>query len=116
MSVIDDYLTGVRSEQTSELERIRGIAKEAVPEAEEAMSYGMPALKYKKRPLLGFTANKRHLSIHPFSPRVIEALKDRLGRFELSRGTIRFTANNPIPESTLKEIISQRLTEIVGSR
>jgi len=116
MSAFDDYLKGVRSEQRSELERIRRIARHAVPEAEEAMSYGMPAFKYNKRTLLGFTANKRHLSIHPFSPRVVEAVKDKLGKFELSKGTIRFTENNPIPEDTLEEIIRQRLSEIVSSK
>jgi uncharacterized protein YdhG (YjbR/CyaY superfamily) len=112
MSAIDDYLEKLDAPQKEALERICRIAREAVPGAEEATSYGMPAFKVKGKPLLGFTVSQRHLSLHPFSPGVIDAVKDGLGGFELSKGTIRFTLDNPIPDEVLRRIIDARLQEI----
>jgi uncharacterized protein YdhG (YjbR/CyaY superfamily) len=112
MSAIDDYLEKIEAPQRDALERICQIVREAVPGAEEATSYGMPAFKVKGKPLLGFTASQRHLSLHPFSPGVIETVKDGLGGFELSKGTIRFTLDNPIPDEVLRRVIEARLKEI----
>jgi uncharacterized protein YdhG (YjbR/CyaY superfamily) len=115
MSAIDDYLEKVEAPQREALARICQIARQAVPEAEEGMSYGMPAFRYRQRPLLGFAAAKRHLSLHPFSPGVIDAVRAELGEFDVSKGTIRFTPGHPIAESTLRRIIEARRKEIAGS-
>jgi Domain of unknown function (DU1801) len=66
MSSFDQYLATLPEPERAELERIRQLVRRAVPEAEEATSYGMPAFKYKKRPLLGLRASKNHLSVFPF--------------------------------------------------
>ncbi len=83
-----------------------------MPDIEEAMSYGMPAFKYKKRPLLGFRASKNHLSVFPFSPAAIDAARDALAGFDLSKGTVRFTAERPIPDTALNQLLRHRLREI----
>ena len=57
----------------------------------------MPALKVSGKPLIGINAAKRHLSLFPFSPAVVEHVRDRLDGFELSKGTIRFTLDHPLP-------------------
>lgn len=115
MSAVDEYLAGLDEEQRIQLERIRRIVKETVPDVEEASSYGMPAFKYRGRPVLGFTARKNHLSIHPFSPDAVEAVRDKLGAYDISKGTIRFTEDLPIPADILKQVVNARLQEIVGS-
>ena len=112
MSSFDEYLAGVPEPQRAELERIRRLVRRAVPEAEEATSYGMPAFKYKKRPLLGVSASKNHLSVFPFSPEAIEAARSSLARFDLSKGTVRFTVDKPIPEPALEQLLHHRLREI----
>ena len=56
MPIIDDYLAQLNTSQQTALARICQITRQAVPDAEEAISYGMPAFKYHQRPLLGFTA------------------------------------------------------------
>jgi uncharacterized protein YdhG (YjbR/CyaY superfamily) len=86
-----------------------------VPEVEEGTSYGMAALKYWQKPLLAFLAAKRHLSIFPFSSRVVETVCDRLTAFELSKGTIRFTAAAPIPDDVVRDIVGSRMEEIVSA-
>ena len=109
---MDDYLADVTEPDRAALERIRRVVKELVPQAEEGKSYGMPALKYNKRPLVGFVAAKKHLSLFPFSPAVIDALTDRLDGFELSKGTIRFTAEHQLPDEVLRDVVMLRLDEI----
>ncbi len=83
--------------QKAELERTRQVVRRAVPDAEEATSYGMPAFKYKKRPLLGFEASKNHLSVVPFSPEAVGAARGELAGFDLSKGTARSRPRSPSP-------------------
>jgi uncharacterized protein YdhG (YjbR/CyaY superfamily) len=84
-----------------------------VPEAEEATSYGMPAFKYKKRPLLGFRVSKNHLSIFPFRAEAIDAARGSLAGFDSSKGTVRFTPDRPIPESALEQLLRHRRTVVL---
>lgn len=112
MSSFDQYLATVPDAQKAELERIRQLVRRAVPEAEEGTSYGMPAFKYRKRPLLGFRAGKNHLSVYPFSPEAIDAARDALAGFDLSKGTVRFTPDKPLPESALEQLLHYRILEI----
>jgi uncharacterized protein YdhG (YjbR/CyaY superfamily) len=115
MSSFDDYLATVPDAQKAELERIRRFVRRAVPEAKEATSYGMPAFKYKQRPLLGFRASKNHLSVFPFSPEAVDAAREALVGFDLSKGTVRFTPGTPIPESALERLLRHRVREIEGN-
>jgi uncharacterized protein YdhG (YjbR/CyaY superfamily) len=112
MGVIDDYLEDLGDSQRAALERIRRIVLDRVPDAEEGRSYGMPAFRYKRKPLLGFAALKDHLSLFPFSPQVVAAVRGRLAGYDLSKGTIRFTEAKPIPEDVIWEILDLRLEEI----
>jgi uncharacterized protein YdhG (YjbR/CyaY superfamily) len=112
MSAIDDYLDGLAPDQKAALARVREIVAALVPDAEEGKSYGMPAFVYAGRPLLGFRAAQKHLSIFPFSPAAIEAVSDRLAGFDLAKGTIRFTPDHPVPETVLADVIHLREREI----
>jgi uncharacterized protein YdhG (YjbR/CyaY superfamily) len=114
MSAVDEYLNGVDQPQRASLEHICDLVKNEAAGAEPGTTYGMPAFKYKKKPLIGFIAAKSHLSLFPFSPHVIDAMRDRLGGFELSKGTIRFSADNPIPDDVVRDIVRHRMGEIDG--
>jgi uncharacterized protein YdhG (YjbR/CyaY superfamily) len=114
MSSFDEYLATIPEPQRAELERVRQVVRRAVPDAEESTSYGMPAFKYKQRPLLGVKASKNHLSLFPFSPEAIDAAREALVGFDLSKGTVRFSAEKPIPGPALEELVSYRLREIDG--
>lgn len=115
MTVIDDYLTKVESAKRQELERIRALAKQIVPGAEEAIVYGMPTLKYQGKPFLGFDAHKHHIGIYPYSSEVVETLKDQLHGYSFSKGAIRVPLDHPISEEMLKQIIHLRLKQITSS-
>ena len=62
--------------------------------------------------MLGFSAAKRHLSLFPFSPAAIEAVKDRLAGFDVAKGTIRFSPENPVPDDVLADLVRARLREL----
>jgi uncharacterized protein YdhG (YjbR/CyaY superfamily) len=115
MATLDDYFGTLDVDTRAAFEHIRHLALEIVPEAEQGTSYGMAALKYKEKGLLGFAAAKRHLSIFPFSGQVVDDVRDRLAGFELSKGTIRFTINRPLPDDVVRDVMALRLAEIVGS-
>ena len=111
MSAVDEYLKKVDSPQKEELERIRRIVQEIIPDAKEVMSYGIPGFKYQKKYLLGYAAFKKHMSLFP-TAQPLELLKDKLGDFELSKGTIKFDKHNPISEDIIKQLIKVRLNLI----
>jgi uncharacterized protein YdhG (YjbR/CyaY superfamily) len=115
MGEIDDYLAGLEERQRRALDRVRDIAQRVAPEASQGKSYGMPALRIAGKPLLGFHVTKQHLSLHPFSPAVVAAVADDLEGFSLSKGTIRFTPETPVPERVIKRVVRLRLAEITGS-
>jgi len=114
MSEVDDYLASIEPTDRSALEHVRRLAMQVAPDAEDGRSYGMPALKYRGKPLIGFISAKNHLSLFPFSPAVIEAVSDRLDGFDVSKGTIRFSVDRPIPDDVLRDIVRYRLREITG--
>ena len=64
------------------------------------------------RPLLGITAAAKHLSVFPFSPAVVEAVAADLDGFSLSKGTIRFTPERPVPDEVLERIVALRVAEL----
>lgn len=112
MGTIGDYLEGLEPDQRAALQHVVDVASRLVPEAEEGTSYGMPALRLDGRPLVGITAAAKHLSVFPFSPAVVEAVAPDLDGFALSKGTVRFTVDRPVPDTVLERIVSLRLAEL----
>ena len=112
MPALDEYFDSLDEPTRAAFERIRFLAFEAAPDAKQRMSYGMPALKYAGRPLLGFRVAKEHLSIFPFSAAVVDAVRDRLPGFALSKGTIRFTAETDLPADVVRDLVGLRMAEI----
>jgi uncharacterized protein YdhG (YjbR/CyaY superfamily) len=115
MGEIDEYLASLEEPQRGALERVRDIAQRVAPDATQGTSYGMPALRVAGKPLLGFHVSKQHLSLHPFSPAIVEAVAEELAGFSLSKGTIRFTPETPVPEQVIERVIRLRVAEITGS-
>jgi uncharacterized protein YdhG (YjbR/CyaY superfamily) len=112
MGTIGEYLAGLAPEQRDALQRVVDVAVRAAPDAEEGTSYGMPALRLGGRPLLGITAAAKHLSVFPFSPAVVEAVTTDLEGFSLSKGTIRFTVDRPIPDAVVERLVELRRAEL----
>ena len=114
MSAVEDYLKTLDEPQRVGLERIRRIVREVAPQADEVISYGIPGFKYRQKYLVGFAAFKDHLSLFPTS-HPLEVMRSDLGKYKLSKGTIQFTIEHPIPESVVKQLIEIRLADIRSS-
>jgi uncharacterized protein YdhG (YjbR/CyaY superfamily) len=112
MGELNEYLETVSAPGRAALARVRDLALQECPDAEESRSYGMAALRFRGKPLLGFVAAKAHLSVFPFSPEAVEAVAAELAGFSLSKGTIRFTADRPLPDSVVRELVRTRMAQI----
>lgn len=112
MGDVDDSLAALDEPERGCLQRVIAAARRVVPEADQGRSYGMPALKVDGKPLIGVVAAAKHLSIFPFSPEVVDAVAPKLAGFSLSKGTVRFTPDHPVPEEVVEEMVRLRLAEI----
>ena len=106
---VDDYLAALAEDQRAALEKLRETIKATAPDAAESISYGIPSFKYKKRPLIHIGAAKHHCAIYGLVP---DAFKDELKQYDTSKGTIRFSADNPLPETLVRKLVKARIDEI----
>ena len=108
---VEEYLAGVPEPARSTLNRVRAAIRSAVPpEATEAISYRMPTFKYKG-PLLGFAAFSNHCGLYPMSPSVMEAFKNELKAYPISKGTIQFPVDQPLPAALVKKMVKARIAQ-----
>lgn len=114
MPVVDDYFASLEPPVREAFERVRVLAVAASPDAEQATSYGLAALKHRGKPLIGFQAAATHLAVYPFSPAAIDAVRPLLEGFALSKGTIRFDVRTPLPEAAVRALLAHRIAEIEG--
>lgn len=115
MSSVDDYLASLDEPQHRALARVLGLALAEVPEAEQGTSYGLPALRYRGKPLLGFKAAANHLAVYPFSPAAVDAVRDQVPSASLSKGTVRFTVDAPLTEQAIRDLVRARRDEIAST-
>lgn len=108
-SSIDEYLAAQPPGIREKLKKLRQTITKAAPEAEEVISYQMPAYKFHGM-LVYFAVFKNHISFFPTSSGV-QFFKDRLTAFEISKGTIKFPLDKPIPLRLVAEIVKFRLQE-----
>jgi uncharacterized protein YdhG (YjbR/CyaY superfamily) len=108
---IDAYLSGLPPDQRAALHALRKTIAGAAPEAEEGLSYGVPAFRYKGRPLVSYVAAKAHLSFFPMSPKVVDDHRAELTDFDLAKGTIRFAPGHPVPTDLVARIVRARMAE-----
>jgi len=105
MNEIEKYLSKIEPKQRAALERVRALVIDMIPGISEAIGYGMPVFKYKEQYLIGYAGFKNHMSVFP-GAEPVELMKDQLKDFKLSKGTVQFTLDHPLPDATLREIVS----------
>jgi uncharacterized protein YdhG (YjbR/CyaY superfamily) len=108
---VEDYLAALPEAQRAALEALRRTIKAAAPEATETISYGMPAFKLHGRFLVWYAAFTAHCSLYPASTKVLEAHGEALKPYFSGKGTIRFTADKPLPSALVKKIVKTRIEE-----
>jgi len=106
---IDAYISGFPEDIQVTLQKIRQAIKKAAPQAEEAISYGMPAFR-QNGVLVYFAAFKDHIGFFPASSGVANFTKELAG-YSTSKGTVRFPLNAPIPYPLIEKITRFRVAE-----
>jgi len=109
---IDAYLARLPQGFRQELSDLRETIAKAAPGAEECISYQMPAFRYNGRVLVYYAAFKKHCSFFPGSIAVADAFADELASFRVSKGTIHFTPDEPLPKSLVRKIVKAKMKEI----
>jgi len=106
--VIDDYIAKFPKETRDLMEELRQLIKEAAPEAEETISYGIPTFKINGKALVYFGAWKNHVGFYT-GISAIEAFKEELNPYRQAKGTIQFPLNKPIPHDLVKKIVKFKI-------
>src|SRR5580693_3758543 len=99
---VDDYIALQPPAAQGVLERVRRIIRKSVPEAEETISYQIPAYKLRGTRLLFFAGWKHHYSLYPVNDALLAACQGDPGKYQVSKGTIRFPLSEPIPAKLIE--------------
>ncbi len=111
-AAIDAYLADLEPGQRAALEHLRAIVMRAAPGSEAMISYAMPAVRFNGRPLVAYAAARQHLSLYPMSGELVERHASELTGFSTAKGTIRFTADRPLPDELVETIVRERIAQI----
>jgi uncharacterized protein YdhG (YjbR/CyaY superfamily) len=109
VNTVDEYIANFPIEIQEKLKIMREIILEAAPNATEKISYQMPTFVLNGN-LVYFGAFKKHIGFFPM-PSGIEAFKDELLEYKLSKGTIQLPFNKPIPIELIQRIVQYRVEE-----
>ncbi len=109
---IDDYLANVSEDKRSALQELRETIRSLVPEAEEGISYGLPAFRLRGKAIAGFGAGANHLSYYPMSGATTATLQQVLAGYPTSKGAIRFEVGQPLPEALVRKLVEARIAEL----
>jgi uncharacterized protein YdhG (YjbR/CyaY superfamily) len=109
---IDKFLASVEEPKKSTLEEVRRRILEIVPDAEQGITYGMPAFFLNGKCFACIAPFKNHLNYSPYSSNVFKALEADLTNYKYSKGSMQFPIDKPLPKTLLKKLIKVRLNEI----
>lgn len=110
---IDDYLAGVPEPKRSTLEVVRQRILVVLPDAEQCISYGMPAFRVRGKVLAGFAAFKNHLAYLPHSGQVFSEIPE-LDKFEKTTGSLHFAIDEPLSQELVNRLIEVRRAQALG--
>ena len=110
---IDDYLANLDEPKRTTLQKLRQTIQSIIPEAEQGMSYGMPAFRLDGKVIAGFAAFKNHLSYLPHSGSVLPEIADDIAGYVTSKGALQFSIDKALPKTLVRKLIAVRLREIV---
>jgi uncharacterized protein YdhG (YjbR/CyaY superfamily) len=116
MGQVSEYVESLEEPEASAVRRVLDRARTIVPQAQEGAGYGMPALRYRDSPLISVMRTKKHIGVYPFSPPVIEAVVADLEGFHVTKGSIGFPPDRPLPDAVIDRLVRLRRDEIDAMR
>lgn len=106
---VDAYLAGVEEPKRSTLEAVRRSIRAVVPDADEGISYGMPAFRVDGQVVAGLAAFKKHLAYLPHSGSVLADLGDELSGYDRTSGSLHFAIDQPLPDDLVRRLVEAKL-------
>lgn len=113
---VDRYLAALPEPQRRQLDHVRATIRAVAPMATESISYGIPAFKQDGRPLIYYSAWKRHCAIYGLPYELVERHRAELEQFERAKGTIRFTVEHPLPDDLLRVMVGEHLAALAARK
>lgn len=113
---IDQVLAALPDPSRAALQRLRETIAAAAPEAVEGIAYGVPAFRYRDRPLVSFGAGRNHCALYVQSPAVMAAHAAELAGYDTSKGTIRFRPGSEVPAPLVTRLVRARMAETDARR
>ncbi|MEZ4802709.1 MAG: DUF1801 domain-containing protein [Gelidibacter sp.] len=110
MTVIENYISTFPESTQEKLRQLYHIIKKEAFELEESISYGMPAFKLNKKPLVYFAGYKNHIGFYA-TPTGHESFKKELSRYKQGKGSVQFPLDEPLPVDLIKKIVAFRVEE-----
>jgi uncharacterized protein YdhG (YjbR/CyaY superfamily) len=110
---VDEYISAQPLAAQVVLQHVRRTIRKALPEAEEMISYNIPAYEQHGAVVLYFAGWKQHFSLYPAGECLVAAFKDQLASYRVSKGTIRFPLAEPVPVKLIAGISEFRAKEAV---
>jgi uncharacterized protein YdhG (YjbR/CyaY superfamily) len=111
---IDQYLGTLDEPKRATLAQLRDTIVAIVPDAEQCISYRMPAFKLEGKTVAGFAAFKNHLSYLPHSGSVISQLAQETEGYTKTKGSLHFPVDQPLPKKLVKQLLDARMAEAFG--
>jgi uncharacterized protein YdhG (YjbR/CyaY superfamily) len=108
---VDEYLAELDEPKRSTLQRLRQTILEVVPEAEEGISYRVPAFRLEGKVIAGFAAFKNHLGYLPHSGSVFPVLRDEVAHYKTSSGALQFPTDSPLPKPLVECLVAVRIAQ-----
>src|SRR3954469_2204648 len=108
---IDAYLTTVSADRRTALEKLRKTILSILPDAEECISYSMPAFRHHGHVVAGFLATSKGCSYFPFSGTTLATLADELRTYEQTKSALHFAPERPLPKALVKKLLKARVAE-----
>src|SRR6059036_10742 len=112
---IDEYLATAKPDQRRTLAKLRKTIRAIAPKAEECISYGIPAFRLNGRSLVFFGAWANHCALYPGSSAMKE-FRNELRDFQTSKGTLRFSPDNPLLVAWVKKLVKARVAQVDDER
>lgn len=113
-ATFDESMAALPEDQRAALEKVRKAVHAAAPGAEECISYGLAAFRFRGKLLVALGATANHCAFYLMSGSIVAAHDDELAGYDTSKGTIRFPPSEPIPAALVRKLVKARIVENEG--
>ena len=110
---IAEYIAGFPKDTQKLLEKMRATIRRAAPDAEETISYAIPAFTLNGKYLVYFAGFKNHIGFYP-APTGMEAFKKDFSTYKTGKGSVQFPIDEPLPLELITRIVKFRMSENLG--